>query len=55
MCNKKIEIEELTFLLNNRTKTIDITNNSKKKNISNFIKTVYVRTLIFLIIMIYFY
>ena len=39
--NKKIEIEELTFLLNNRTKSMNITNNSKKKNISNFIKTVY--------------
>ena len=39
--DKKIEIEELTFLLNNRTKSMNITNNNKKKNISNFIKTVY--------------
>ena len=39
--DKKIEIEELVFLLNNRTKNMNITNNNKKKNICNFIKNVY--------------
>ena len=38
--NKTIEIEELIFLLNNRTKYIDIRNNNKKKNLSNFIKVI---------------
>lgn len=38
--NKTIEIEELVFLLNNRTKNMDIRNNNKKKNISNFIKII---------------
>ena len=38
--NKTIEIEELVFLLNNRTKNIDIRNNNKKKNLSNFIKVI---------------
>lgn len=38
--NKTIEIEELIFLLNNRTKYIDIRNNNKKKNVSNFIKVI---------------
>lgn len=38
--NKTIEIEELIFLLNNRTKNIDIRNNNKKKNLSNFIKVI---------------
>jgi len=36
-----IEIEELLFLLNNRTKNIDFLNNNNKKNINNFIKTVF--------------
>ena len=39
--DKKIEIEELNFLLNIRTKNMNITNNNKKKNICNFIKIVY--------------
>jgi len=38
--NKTIEIEELISLLNNRTKYIDIRNNNKKKNLSNFIKVI---------------
>ena len=38
--NKTIEIEELIFLLNSRTKYMDIRNNNKKKNISNFIKVI---------------
>lgn len=38
--NKMIEIEELVFLINNRTKTMNITNNNKKKNLSNFIKVI---------------
>ena len=38
--NKTIEIEELVFLLNNRTKNMDIRNNNKKKNLSNFIKVI---------------
>jgi len=38
--NKTIEVNELVYLLNNRTKDMDIRNNNKKKNISNFIKTI---------------
>ena len=34
-----IQIDELIFLLNNRTKHIKLYNNKKKKNIKNFIKT----------------
>ena len=33
-----IQINELIFLLNNRTKNIKLFNNHKKKNITNFIK-----------------
>ena len=36
-----IDIEELTFLLNNRTKTIPITNNNKTKNLTNYMKVVF--------------
>lgn len=39
--NNTIEIEELIFLLNSRTKTMNITNNNKKKNISNYIKVIF--------------
>ena len=39
--NNSIELNELIFLLNNRTKNLDITNNKKKKNIVNFLKTNY--------------
>mgnify|MGYP006088709771 CR=1 FL=1 len=39
--NYIIDIEELTFLLNNRTKTVTITNNNKTKNLTNYIKTVF--------------
>ena len=39
--DNSIEIEELLFLLNNRTKNIDFLNNNKKKNINNFIKNVF--------------
>ena len=34
----KIKINELIFLLNNRTKNIKLFNNHKKKNLTNFIK-----------------
>ena len=37
----KIHIDELHFLLNNRTKNTNIMNNKKKKNIHNFMKVVY--------------
>ena len=36
----RINYEELTFALNNRTKDKTIKNNNKKKNINNFIKNV---------------
>ena len=36
--NNSIEISELIFLLNNRTKHLNITNHKKKKNIVNFVK-----------------
>ena len=36
-----IDIEELIFLLNNRTKTINITNNNKTKNLTNYMKVVF--------------
>ena len=36
-----IDINELTFLLNNRTKSMKITNNNKGKNITNYIKVVF--------------
>tara|TARA_Y100000817_G_scaffold230830_1_gene183249 strand:- start:166 stop:531 length:366 start_codon:yes stop_codon:yes gene_type:complete len=36
-----IHIDELHFILNNRTKTTNIMNNNKKKTIQNFIKVVY--------------
>ena len=39
--NKCIELNELNLLLNNRTKSIDIKNNNKKKNLTNFIKNNY--------------
>ena len=38
---KSIELDELIFLVNNRTKHINFTNNNKKKNINNFIKIVF--------------
>tara|TARA_Y100000590_G_scaffold469851_1_gene660156 strand:- start:6256 stop:6591 length:336 start_codon:yes stop_codon:yes gene_type:complete len=38
--NMTLEIKELIFILNNRTKHIDFLNNNKKKNIHNFIKNV---------------
>jgi len=38
--NGKIEISELNFAIQNRTKDIVITNNKKKKNLINFIKVV---------------
>lgn len=37
--NNSIELNELIFLLNSRTKSLAITNNKKKKNIVNFLKT----------------
>lgn len=39
--SKSIELNELNLLLNNRTKSIEIRNNNKKKNLTNFIKTNY--------------
>ena len=36
-----IHIDELHFLLNNRSKTTNIMNNNKKKTIQNFIRVVY--------------
>ena len=38
---QSIHIDELNFLLNNRTKNTKFMNNNKKKNIHNFIKVVY--------------
>ena len=35
-----IELNELSFLINNRTKNIVIKNNNKKKNTMNFVKNV---------------
>ena len=35
-----IELNELSFLINNRTKNIVIKNNNKKKNMMNFVKNV---------------
>ena len=39
--SKIIELNELNLLLNNRTKSIEIKNNNKKKNLTNFIKNNY--------------
>tara|TARA_B100000686_G_C16795254_1_gene981793 strand:+ start:1681 stop:2013 length:333 start_codon:yes stop_codon:yes gene_type:complete len=39
--DNSIHIDELYFLISNRTKHTTITNNNKKKNIHNFIKVVY--------------
>ena len=36
--NNSIELNELIFLLNNRTNKIQITNHKKKKNLVNFLK-----------------
>lgn len=36
----EMNLEELSFALNNRTKDITIENNKKKKNINNFIKNI---------------
>ena len=36
-----IDIDELTFILNNRTKTTKLTNNNKSKNMTNYIKVVF--------------
>lgn len=38
--NDRIEISELNFAIQNRTKDIIIMNNKKKKNLINFIKVV---------------
>ena len=39
--DQEIEVSELSFLLNNRTKDIDIYNNKKKKNITNYMKVIF--------------
>ena len=36
-----IDIDELLFILNNRTKTVTITNNKKDKTLTNYIKVVF--------------
>ena len=36
--NNSIQLNELIFLLNNRTNKIQITNHKKKKNLVNFLK-----------------
>ena len=39
--NMTIEMNELIYILNNRTKNILLTNNNKTKNFHNFIKNVF--------------
>tara|TARA_B110000046_G_C12688500_1_gene271607 strand:+ start:151 stop:486 length:336 start_codon:yes stop_codon:yes gene_type:complete len=39
--DQEIEVSELSFLLNNRTKDIEFYNNKKKKNITNYMKVVF--------------
>ncbi len=39
--DESIHIDELDFLLSNRTKNTEFLNNNKKKNIRNFIKVVF--------------
>ena len=39
--NGSMAIEELTLLINNRSKQIDITNNNKKKSLINFVNSNY--------------
>ena len=39
--NKEIEKDELILLLNNRTKEMNLTNNNKKKSITNYIKNIF--------------
>lgn len=39
--DQTIDIDEISFLLNNRTKNMNITNNNKKKNLTNYIKVVF--------------
>lgn len=46
--NNESDIEELQFLLNNRTKDVIIKNNNKRKNIVNFIKNVLGGTIYYL-------
>lgn len=38
--NNIIEMDELSFLINSRTKDMIIKNNNKKKNLMNFVKNV---------------
>lgn len=39
--SRMVELNELNLLLNNRTKSIEIKNNNKKKNLTNYIKNNY--------------
>mgnify|MGYP006107028973 CR=1 FL=1 len=38
--NNTLELNELVFLLNNRTRNLDLQNNNKKKTLTNFLKIV---------------
>ena len=38
--NDTLEFNELVFLLNNRTRNLDLKNNNKKKTLTNFLKIV---------------
>ena len=38
--NNTLEFNELVFLLNNRTRNLDLKNNNKKKTLTNFLKIV---------------
>jgi hypothetical protein len=46
--NNESDIEEIHFMLNNRTKDIVVKNNNKRKNIVNFIKNVLGGTIYYL-------
>ena len=38
--NNTLELNEVVFLLNNRTRNLDLKNNNKKKTLTNFLKIV---------------
>jgi len=39
--DQTIDIDELSFLINKRTRNMNIVNNTKKKNMNNFMKVVF--------------
>ena len=39
--NNSIDLDELLFLINNRSKSMNLMNNNKKKNLTNYIKNVF--------------